>query len=178
MARRAALILSATVSFSLAVALLFVAGLPEPGPGASSSDSIRAGVLAPDTVYPTLSGGVLDLRTLQGAPVIVNFWATWCIPCKVEMPELQSLYAEYADEGLRILAVNLGESQDDILDWVVEFGLTFDILMDRTETAERLYRFPGPPVTFVIDPDGVILQAIYGPATVSQLRTVIEPYLS
>ena len=77
---------------------------------------------------------------------MINFWATWCVPCRVEMPELQAFHE--AHPAVRVLAVNLGESRDLIVDWVTQFGLTFDIVLDTDRSIADLYRLRGQPSTY------------------------------
>jgi thiol-disulfide isomerase/thioredoxin len=82
------------------------------------------GALAPNFTAPTLTGSV-ELNALRGQPVVVNFWATWCAPCEIEMPELQAFQS--AHPSARVLAVNLGEPPALITDWLSERGITLDI---------------------------------------------------
>jgi thiol-disulfide isomerase/thioredoxin len=176
--------LCATVSILLAVVLILAVGLPDQsnfiGEALETGGRIapQQGAIAPQLSFPAFEGDAIDLWGLRGDPVVVNFWATWCAPCRFEMPELQRLYDSYHEGGLQVLAVNLGESEDAILDWVMEFNLSVDILMDREGISEMLYRFPGPPATFVIAPDGKIVKVIYGPATMTEIQNALAPFLS
>lgn len=171
--------LSAFVAASLlgvACALLVGVGLPQhadftgrriAGIGRVAPE---VGSLAPPFERETLTGENISLFALRGQPVLINFWATWCGPCQYEMPELQSLYDDYADSGLRILAVNLGESRRQMAAWVQDFGLTFDMLPDSNRELEALYRVRGQPATVVVQPDGRISAIFYGATTAATLR--------
>ena len=158
-------------------------GLPE---RADHTGYIEAGqrvapelnAVAPPFSLPTLAGNTLRLADLRGEVVVVNFWATWCEPCKVEMPELQALYQGYEERGLRVLAVNLGEGRQAAQQWVNSFGLTFDVLLDETQQVAAQYQLRGQPSTYVISPDGVITQIVYGPATRSALEAAVAPFLA
>src|SRR5690606_4194147 len=101
----------------------------------------------------TLSGDLLDLIDLRGDVVIINFWATWCEPCQAEMPELQTLYEE---TGVKILAINMGEGENAIHDWVSYYGLSFDILLDPNQEIYQLYHVRGQPSTYILDQQGII----------------------
>jgi thiol-disulfide isomerase/thioredoxin len=177
---RSLLLLGAVACLALAVALLFAAGLPQ---RAAYSGEIlpngqviapEIGASAPTFLAPTLSG-VVDLSELRGTPLVINFWATWCVPCRVEMPELQALHA--AQPTVRVLAVNLGEPLDLIVDWVRHFGLTFEIVLDAEQTIAAAYRLRGQPSTYVISPEGVVTAIFYGPTTQQALEAALEPFL-
>lgn len=133
--------------------------------------------IAPNFEQPTLTGASISLESLRGSPVVVNFWATWCEPCQVEMPDLQAVYAEYQADGLRILAVNLGEPSPLVSEWVRSFGLTFDILLDARQSVAALYYLRGQPSTYIISPQGIITDIFYGPVSAGALRAALAPYL-
>ncbi|MBC8171830.1 MAG: TlpA family protein disulfide reductase, partial [Anaerolineae bacterium] len=111
---------------------------------------------------------------LAGKPVIVNFWATWCEPCKLEMPELEQLYADYQIEGLRIIGVNLSETSQAVNEWREAFGLTFDLVLDTDGAVAALYQLRGQPSTYVISPQGMITQVFYGAVDVATLRAALN----
>ncbi len=124
----------------------------------------KVGSVAPDFTLSTLSGGVVTLSKLRGHPVLINFWASWCVACRAEAPELQKLYAEYGKRGLIVLGVNTTQ-QDTVADaraYVSEFKLTFDIPMDEKGNVARAYRVVGLPTSFFVDSLGVIRQATIG----------------
>lgn len=169
--------LGALVAFATAFVLLHNAGLPNradytgffvDGIGRVAPEG---GSIAPPFSQPTLSGHNLSLLDLRGEPVIVNFWATWCVPCRVEMPELQDFHEE---TGVRVLGVNIGEDRAAIAAWVEEFDLTFDLLLDPQQRVYQQYRVRGQPSTYVIAPDGIITHIYFGPTTAATLREALN----
>jgi peroxiredoxin len=94
------------------------------------------------------------------------------------MPVLQAIYDEYQVQGLRIVAVNLGEPEEVVRDWVEAMGLTFDIVLDVQREIETLYQLRGAPSTYIVAPSGVITQIFYGATTESQLRDAVASYIS
>lgn len=117
---------------------------------------IEVGNIAPDFELATLDGGNIRLSEFRGQPVILNFWATWCPPCRAEMPDMQKLYE---NKDVVILAVNLIESerrQKDVGNFVKEFSLTFPILLDKDMKVANLYRIQPIPTSFMIDSSGRI----------------------
>ena len=131
------------------------------------------GAFAPDFELQSAEGESIRLSDLQGQPVIVNFWATWCGPCMVEMPILQSLYDNHRDQGVRILAVNMGETKQVVREWQSTYRLTYDLLIDESQSVSTLYRLRGQPSTFVISPEGVISDIFFGPVNEVTLRAVL-----
>ena len=180
MSNRLLLSISALACFVAAVGLLIGAGLPNRAAytGQMIADgqfvAPEIGAFAPAIQAATLNNTV-DLAELHGTPVIVNFWATWCIPCRIEMPELQAFHQAHPD--VRVLAVNLGESRRLIVDWVAQLGLTFDVVLDPDQSIANLYRLRGQPSTYVIAPDGVITSIFYGPTTRQSLESALASFL-
>jgi peroxiredoxin len=143
--------------------------------------SPRQGFLAPEFALTSLQGEFFTLSDLRGQVVVVNLWATWCPPCRAEMPALQSAYQAYQDEGVVLLAVNTTDqdSTASVESFVDEFGLTFPILLDFEGIASRLYQLQALPSTFFIDRDGVIQQVVIGgPMSEVTLETGIQALLS
>jgi cytochrome c biogenesis protein CcmG, thiol:disulfide interchange protein DsbE len=108
-----------------------------------------------------------DIRTLaqyQGDVVVLNVWATWCGPCRIEMPSLERLYLAFAARGLRVVAISVDDDghDADIQAFVRQYGLTFDVLHDGSGRLETLYQTGGVPETFVIARDGVIRKRVMG----------------
>lgn len=123
---------------------------------------IAAGNPAPAFSLPTLEGTELALRDLVGNVVLVNFWATWCGPCRMEMPELERLYQQYGEEGLQVLAVNVGETPDQVRPYVEQLGLTFPILLDASYAIGDVYQANSLPTTIVVDREGRIASLLLG----------------
>lgn len=180
---RAASLIGALAIFSGAAVILLQTGLPERSQftGALGDNgqliAPEIGALAPSFEATALIGRI-NLRELSGFPVILNFWATWCEPCVSEMPYLQSVYEQYRERSLRLIAVNLGETYPVVDSWVKRNGLYFDIAFDTDGAIATAYRLRGQPSTFVIAPDGRIANIFYGAVVNGQLEAAIAPFLS
>ncbi|MCL6429852.1 MAG: TlpA family protein disulfide reductase [Anaerolineae bacterium] len=158
------------------LALVVVASLAGCAPDARVGT--QKGEVAPDFSLPALEGGEKSLRDYRGRVVLLNFWATWCGPCRAEMPDMQAVYEELSGRGFVVVAVNGGEGRDRVQSFVEEFGLTFPVLVDEERGVLRQYGVRGFPTTFVIDGDGVIQQVIVGgPLPGSAVRRLVEPLL-
>jgi peroxiredoxin len=125
---------------------------------------LQAGDPAPEYAAPALDGDSLQLASLLGQPVLLNVWATWCPPCREEMPALQELHELYGPRGLKVLGVSVDSrgSEQTIRRFVDEGGYTFTILHDATESVSRRFRTIGVPETFLIDADGRIVRRWIG----------------
>lgn len=140
-----------------------------------SRDSFRPvgpGVEAPAFQYSTLDGESLSLEQFRGKVVLVNLWATWCPPCRHEMPSMQRLYDDLRDQPFEILAVSVdarkgevgpdGREGGDVAAFVEEMGLTFPILLNPSGDIQRAYQTTGLPESFLVGPDGVIRRKVAG----------------
>jgi len=111
------------------------------------------------------TGKPVSLEDYRGKVLLVNVWATWCLPCRVEMPSLQRLHRRFEGTDFRIVAVSVDKDDVTVVnDFVQELGLTFDVLHDRAGAIERLYRTTGVPESFVIDRHGRIVKKVIGAA--------------
>jgi len=141
------------------------------------SPAVEVGRAAPDFRLTRLGGGEVQLSDLRGRVVILNFWATWCAPCRQEMPEFVRLYDTQQNQGLEIVAVDLQEAEGQVQGFVDEFGMRFPVLFDRSGEVARTYRVNPLPATLIIDRDGVIRAAKYGPVTPDFLNAELEKLL-
>lgn len=116
---------------------------------------------APDFTLTTLAGEQFDLSAVQGKPVVLNFWATWCGPCQRELPTLQAAAERYGDQVL-IVGVDQGEAPATVQSYVDKLGLTFTIPLDAEFAVSERYAVRGLPTTFFIDRQGVIRQMWLG----------------
>jgi peroxiredoxin len=123
---------------------------------------VYAGAIAPDFRLTALDGKELSLHAQRGKAVVINFWATWCGPCRSEMPALQKTAEEYAEQGMLLWGVDVGEPPDVVQSFVNELGLTFPILLDRDSKVSRQYRVFGLPTTIFVKRDGVISDVAIG----------------
>jgi cytochrome c biogenesis protein CcmG/thiol:disulfide interchange protein DsbE len=138
------------------------------------TSAAQKGFLAPDFEAVTLSGETITLSALRGQPVILNHWASWCPPCREEMPALQQIYTDFSEQGLIVLGVNTTaqDSREAAGSFVAEYGLTFPIPLDSNGDISRLYRLQALPTTYFIDSDGVIRDIIIGgPVAEAVLRS-------
>ncbi len=120
------------------------------------------GGLVPQFQLETLSGSPAKISDYRGKVILLNFWASWCTPCKAEMPEIQAAYESFKDKDFVVLGINFGEKPKEAEKLVKEMGLTFPILLDReVEVAER-HQVVSLPVTFFIDPKGIIKERVFG----------------
>jgi cytochrome c biogenesis protein CcmG/thiol:disulfide interchange protein DsbE len=109
------------------------------------------------------SGDSTGLDRYKGQVVLLNIWATWCEPCRVEMPALERLHQALAGDGLKIVAVSIDEADPSVVrEFQRQYGLTFDMLQDRTRAIERIYQTTGVPETFVLNRDGDIVKKVIG----------------
>lgn len=127
------------------------------------------GFLAPDFTLQTHTGEALRLSDLRGRPVVLNFWASWCGPCRIETPHFQAFSEQYADE-LVVVGVNQQESTAVIADFAAEFGLTYPLLVDASGEINRTYAVFGLPTTLFIDAEGVIVDIAPGAITAAYLE--------
>lgn len=181
--RPKALILVGLV-LGLVVGFLAFRGIP--GGDASSGDDSQAapsrletpapivGAPAPDFSLETTSGETVRLSDLQGQVVLLNFWATWCGPCEVEMPALQSRYEALKDRGLIILGVDNAEPLETVREFGERLGLTFPLLLDPKADVQQLYRVRGYPTTLIVGVDGRIEVLHIGVLTEGQLDNYLQ----
>ena len=114
------------------------------------------GALSPDFYLLNLNQERIQLSDFVGKPVLLNFWATWCEPCRVEMPLIQNRYEKYSEEGLVVLTINAAEPQENVEVFKNELGLSFEFLLDPVADVQRLYRIQGYPTSVFVDSDGII----------------------
>jgi thiol-disulfide isomerase/thioredoxin len=146
----------------LAVVCLLVVGV---APAGAQARGPEVGVTAPEVVLDRLGGGRVDLADLRGRPVIINFWATWCGPCRSEMPTLISTWEEQRDFGLEVLAVNLTdqERRKDITRFVEALRIPFPVLLDRRGQVRERYVLFTLPTTVFVDSGGLVRALHPGP---------------
>ena len=139
------------------ILMMALSGVLLPGCAGSATDyGPEVGKLAPDFTLTGLDGQEVSLSAFRGQPVLLNFWAIWCGPCRMEMPLLQDMYEKWSGEGLVFLAVNLQEDPARVKEFIAEAGYTFPILLSPGNEVPLAYNVRGIPATFFIDADGVI----------------------
>ncbi len=161
------------------VAVMFVAWLFLAGGLASLTELLRptprplvpeVGRPAPPLRLPLAGGGEVDLAAYRGTVVLINFWATWCTPCRTEMPAIERAYQEHRDAGFEVLGVDVQEREADVQAFLREVGVTFPSAIDLTGEAVRAYRATALPTTFFVDRLGVVREVRVGPLTEQMLE--------
>lgn len=118
---------------------------------------------APDFALPDLDGNIVRFADFRGKVVLVNFWATWCPPCRDEIPSMERAWRRLKDEGVALLAVHVGGDVEKVWAFANEFNVSFPVLVDKSSKVSREWQTVGLPTTFVVDPDGrKALRAIGG----------------
>ncbi|MCM3738950.1 TlpA family protein disulfide reductase [Oceanobacillus luteolus] len=140
----------------------------------AESVGIQPGEIAPDFELETLDGAVVKLSELKGEKVILNFWATWCPPCKEEMPEMQEFYDKYGDD-INVIAVNFKEKNDKVAEFLNEYGYTFPSPLDSEGLVGHEYGVLTLPTTYFINSDGVIQEPRHvGPMTYEFMEEMLH----
>ena len=151
-------------AFFLGSVWIWVSAVPLNDTTGGLIPSPREGFPAPDFTLDTLEGSQMTLSDLRGKVVIVNLWASWCPPCRAEMPAIEQIYQENSAQGLEVLAINTTyqDSESTAADFAQEFGLTFPILLDRDGSVSKRYQLLALPTTYFIDRRGIIRAVVPG----------------
>ena len=146
---------------------------------ATAGHTPNVGDPAPDFALHNLQGKEVRLSDFQGRPVLINFWATWCPPCRIEMPTIETAWHKHKDEGFVVLAVDVQESPSQVQHFVDSLGLTFPILLDPTaKVASELYRIRALPTSFFVGRDGRLVAAHRGMMTEQGLQQYMGQVLA
>ena len=144
--------------------------------GDSSAAEIKQGYPAPNFELSTLDGKTVELKDYKGKKVILNFWASWCAPCRTEMPVLQKFY-DKKNEEVVLLSVNLtkeDKSKDTVKKFVSDKNLTFPIPLDERGEVSDLYQVISLPTTYFIDKNGILKQKVIGPLNLELLKELLS----
>lgn len=125
--------------------------------------SAMEGKPAPLFTLPALDGGTVNLADYRGKMVFLNIWATWCAPCREEMPAMQRLADKLKGVNFAMVTVSIDKKREDVEKFVRELGLTFTVALDPDENVSRMYQITGVPETFLISPDGIVMHHVIGP---------------
>ena len=165
---------------TLSLIWIYFSRIPTETTSASRKIAPHTGFLAPEISLLDTNGNEITLSELRGHPVIINFWATWCPPCRAEMPALQYAYKDYEKEGVIFLAVN-STNQDTIpavKQFLVEYDISFPVVYDNQGTAANTYQISSLPTTYFIGKDGVITEVVIGgPMAEALLRSRLDKML-
>lgn len=121
------------------------------------------GLPPPDFTLPGLDGGAITLSDLQGKVVLINFWATWCPPCREEMPSMEKVYRRFKDKDFTILAVDIMEHPDTVRRFARRYELTFPILLDANGEVTQKYVANAIPTSYIVDKEGKAVGKVIGP---------------
>ena len=163
-------------TLALAVGVIVIlAGFPleQTSQQSTAGSSRLVGKPALDFTLSTLDGAEVSLSQFYGRPVLITFWASWCLPCREEMPELVQSYEDHKTEGLMILGVNLtySDTLPDVQAFASEFNITFPVLLDKDgAVAENLYKIPGVPTSIFVSRDGTIERIQVGVMSARQIK--------
>lgn len=141
---------------------------------------VTIGASAPDFTLKDMAGQTRNLSDYLGSVVLVNFWASWCPPCRIEMPDLQQNYSRFKDQGFVVLGVNWTRVDDatQVQPFVEGLGLTFPILLDPNgDVVDSIYQLQGLPTSVIIDANGTVRHVFIGPVPIQDLAGMIQPLL-
>lgn len=150
----------------------YKAGDPGAIQASTTTAGIDIGLMAPTFTLKNLAGEKVDLKEYKGRKIMINFWATWCPPCKEEMPAMEKFYKNHSEE-IEILAINL-DPQNDVKAFAEKNKLSFPILLDESGTTQQIYQIISIPTTFIIDEDGVILRKHIGSMSYEQMEELLK----
>ena len=143
-----------------------------------STVPVRVTIPAPELILTDTQGTSRSLMEYQGQVVLVNLWATWCPPCKEEMPALQAFYNKHRDQGFVVIAINDGDPTKDVLQFVKDYQLTFPVWLDPTYIAtEQAFKTRNLPSSFVIDRTGTIRLQWVGGISHNMLDQYVSPLI-
>lgn len=154
------------------------AAASDEGPAAAAPGAPSGAREAPDQTFATLDGAETSLADLAGHVAVVNFWGTWCLPCRGELPELVDIEARYRDRGLRVIGIAVDSgTPEDIRAFLSRYGVEYEIWTTDMATALEKFGTIGYPFTLLIDRDGWIRKEYLGPQTAETLSEDIEALL-
>ena len=142
-------------------AIVFVSASPAQQPGEGLTEMSER-LPAPDFELNDIDGNSFRLSDHAGHIVIVNFWATWCPPCREEMPSMQRVWERMREEGVLMIGINVGEDEDTIFQFTADYPVDFPLLMDSDSKVTGQWSVRGLPTTYVVDPDGYIAYRAIG----------------
>lgn len=151
-----------TIQYVILALMLIVGGYAVGNSLFSKSVVLKSGDAAPNFKLAGLDGKVHDLEEYEGKPLILNFWGTFCPPCRNEMPALQKQYEKWQDQGLELVGINLSEDKLTVESFIRQVGVSFPILQDKDKKIERAYGLKQYPTTFFITPKGKIQEVVIG----------------
>lgn len=169
------------IVIAIVISLMLVFGIQKTrhySSGSLHGGSALQGKPAPDFSLTSLDGSTLKLSSYKGKAVLLNFWATWCEPCKVEMPWFVDLQKKYGPQGLQILGVAMDDSgAKDISDFAKKMGVNYPIVIGKEAVGDEYGGLPYLPSTFYIDRDGKVVDRVFGLVSRSEIEGDIQKAL-
>ena len=159
------------------LSLLIVLAVLPPG-GHAQPDVSLIGRHAPVFSLPSLDGSPVSLASARGRVVLLNFWATWCAPCRLEMPQFAAWQKQYGPQGLQIIGVSIDDSQPPVRAFVAKLHLGYPIVMGDAQLGERYGGVLGVPVTFLIDRRGIIRARFNGESDLGAMHARLQRLLA
>ena len=167
-----------SLQYLILAAVLFIGVYAIGRSFASSDGALRQGDKPPAFRLFGLDGQVHELEEYRGRPLVINFWGTFCPPCREEMPIIQRQYERWKDQGLQVIGINLSEDRHRVQNFVRKVGVDFPILLDVDRRTERAYGLRQYPTTYFLDAGGVIRDVMVGPLTEEALAERVKPLLT
>lgn len=171
---RKVLAVVASGSLILALMILLGIGLANKSPVTGRSGVTRIGKPAPTMSFTTFDGKTFDLQQQRGKPVVINFWASWCAPCRQEATVLENMWGKYQDKDIVFIGVDIQDSDDAARAFISEFGLTYPNGMDQNGRISIDYGVIGIPVTFLVDREGIVVRRWVGGIRQSQITPWLD----
>ncbi|KGR84871.1 thiol-disulfide oxidoreductase ResA [Lysinibacillus odysseyi] len=137
-------------------------------------DVLKVGAEAPDFELVDLNGKVHRLSDYKGQGVLLNFWGTWCDPCKREFPAIERQYKSFESQGVHVLALNIAQSDFEVKNYVKNMGMTFPVAIDQTKSVMEAYNVTNLPATILINKEGKIEKIVTGEMTEAQIAAHME----
>ncbi|ASV69769.1 TlpA disulfide reductase family protein [Cytobacillus sp. FSL W7-1323] len=136
---------------------------------------LKIGTKAPEFKLQTIEGKNVSLTEFRGKKVMLNFWATWCAPCKQEMRDFQSFYQNKKDTNIEIIAINI-DTKSNVSKYVERLGITFPVLLDENDQVNEIYQVMVIPTTYFIDEKGVIRDKYYSAMPLSLIKEKLKQF--
>ena len=165
---------------AMVVSLMLVLGinLSRHSPSEKATSQLK-GQSAPEFALQSLDGKTVHLSDFRGKAVLLNFWATWCEPCKIEMPWFVELQKQYAPEGLQIVGVAMDDAAEkDIADFATKMGVNYPVLIGKEEVGNAYGGLPFLPTTFYIDRDGKVVDKVFGLKGRAEIEDLVKKIVS
>jgi peroxiredoxin len=147
------------------------------GPGSQALEGIGEGNRARNFSLEALDGTTVSLKDYRGQVVLINFWATWCPPCRAEIPDFEAAFRARQGDGFVVLGISVEESPETVSPFVAQFGMSYPVLLDQAGRVFQMYRALGLPMSIVLDRDGVIQARHVGFLSADQLDNYLAKLL-